>query len=65
MFILRLSSSWMSFVFVTVTLKLIHRRGVVGRVFTFQIGGTGSIPGEVRNFNISPETGCESIVSFT
>ena len=39
-------------------LNIIRRRGVVGRVPAFQPGGTGSIPGGVRNFNFCPGIEC-------
>ena len=39
-------------------LILIRRRGVVGRVPAFQPGGPGSIPGWVRNFNLSWDWVC-------
>ena len=43
-------------------LKLIRRRGVVGRVPAFQPGSPGSITGGVRNFNFCPGIGCLSFV---
>ena len=39
-----------------------RRRGVVGRVPAFQPGGSGSIPGGVRNFNFCPGIGYVSFV---
>ena len=39
---------------------MISRRGVVGRVPAFQLGGPGSFPGGVRNFNFYPGIGCLS-----
>ena len=43
-------------------LMYIRRHGVVGRVSAFQPGGSGSIPGGVRNFNSHPGIGCVSFV---
>ena len=43
-------------------LLIIRRRGVVGRVPAFQLGGPGSIPDGVRNFNFCPGIGCVSFV---
>ena len=42
--------------------KNIRRRGVLGRVPAFQPGGTGSIPGGVKNFNFWHGIGCVSYV---
>ena len=39
-------------------IRLIRRHGVVGRVSAFQLGGPGSIPYGVGNFNSYPGTGC-------
>ena len=42
----------------------VRHRGVTGRVPAFQLGrgGSGSIPGGVRNFNFYPGNGCVSFV---
>ena len=42
-------------------MKRIRRRGVVGSIPSFQLGGAGSIPGWVWNLNFYPGTG---FVSF-
>ena len=34
------------------------RRGVVGKVSTFQLSGKGSIPCRIWNFNFNLEVGC-------
>ena len=50
--------------FTSVGLSYIRRRGVVGRVPTFQPAGPGLIPGGVRNFNFCPGIGCVSFICF-
>ena len=36
--------------------------GMVGRISAFQLGGQGSIPGGVKDFNLYPGTECVSFV---
>ena len=43
----------------------VRRRGLVGKVPAFQSGGSGTIPGGVRNFNLYPRTGCVPFVLFS
>ena len=50
------------FKFIQCIEKHVRRRGMVGRVPTFQPGGQGSRPGGIRNFNFYPGTGCVSFV---